>query len=61
MARRCWSTCWMSQVSAYVGDNTLKLKTPLKNLLTRGRFPTLQPSTIIPSNERASLAVLIEV
>lgn len=48
----------MSQVSVYLGLVGLRLKTPFINLTTSGWFPALQPSTTIPREERALLAVL---
>ena len=60
MFRSCCRTSRTSQIPAYLGVDSLKLKTPLKNLLTRGWFPALHPSTTIPSEDRAPLAVLID-
>lgn len=47
-----------SQVSVHLGRGGLKLNTPFMNLITKGWFPALHPSTTMPSEERALLAVL---
>lgn len=43
-----------------LGVDGLKLKMPLKSLLTRGWLPALHPSRTIPSEDRAPLAVLTD-
>ena len=60
MARSWRETGETFQVSAYRGDDGLRLKIPQSNLLTRGLLPALQPSTTIPREERAPLAELTQ-
>ena len=57
----CCRTGVTSQVSEYLGVDGRRLNTPRRSRLTRGWLPALQPSTTMPSDERAPLAVLMQL
>lgn len=60
MVLRCCKTGATSQISAYLGVDGLRLNTPRSSLMTRGWLPARHPSTTIPNEERAPLAVLTQ-